>query len=474
MELKKTKTYIRGLDSILQGGLPTKRTTLMIGEHGSGKTNIGLEFIYKGAENKEPGIFVTFEESAKVLRENASTLGLDLASLEKRNRLFFMEGRLDPETVVSGKFGLKPMLSIISGKAKKMRAKRIVLDALDVLFLLFEDPLQVRAELFQLDRWLTESGLTSVITLRPKEFLPGALFQDFFYSMADCIIYLDARVLNQISTRRLRVIKYRGSNFGKNEYPFVITDKGIRVIPITDFELKHKPFGGRISSGIPELDTLLGGGYFRGSCILIGGEPGTGKTLLSTTFVQHVCGLGEKILYLSLEESPEALIQNITSAGIHLMPFQKSGRLHCLGAMPEATGPEEHLIRAMDLVEEKRHQHVVVDAISACERMGGKQAAFEFLMRLLNFLKEKGITCILTNQTSGSKSLLEISGNGISSMVDTVVFLSYIPEEDKTKRILQVLKSRGSSHSNQIQEFRIEGDGIHILNVYSGSPEVLT
>jgi len=466
--LKKTPTYINGLDEILNGGLPARRTTLVVGEPGSGKTVMGMEFLFRGAINEEPGIFLGFEEPPRILRENALTFGWDFRSLERDGRLFLMEGGLDPEVVMSGKFSLKPMLSIITGKAKEMGAKRVVIDALDVLFRLFETPSQVRSELHQLNKWLTESGLTSILTLKPREEPPGSLFQDFFYSMADCVIHLDARLLNQISTRRLRVVKYRGSSFGRNEYPFVITVEGVRTIPITRFELRHKPFGERISTGIPSLDTMLGGGYHRASCILLAGEPGTGKTLLASTFVRNVCSRGEKVLYLSFEESPEVLVHNVRSAGIHLLPFLKGERLHIFGAMPEATGSEEHLIRMSDAVERIKPQHVIVDAISACERMGGKQVAFDYLMRLLNFLKERGITTILTNQTTGTKSQIEISGNGISSMVDTVIFLSYIPGEGETNRIIQVLKSRGSNHSNQVRQYRITDEGMEILEAYMG------
>ncbi len=473
--LKKTPTYIQGLDNVLEGGLPTRRTTLIIGDPGSGKTVMSIEFLYRGALHGEPGIFLGFEESAATLRENALTLGWDLAALERDNRLFIMEGRLSPEAVISGKFSLKPMLAVISGKAKEMGARRIVLDALDVLLqLLFDDPAQVRAELHLLNHWLAESGLTAIMTLRPQQGASEATFQHFFHSIADCVIILDTRVLNQVSIRRLRVIKYRGSSFGRNEYPYVITETGIRTIPITVFELKHQPFGEEISSGIPRLDALLNGGYYRASCVLLAGEPGTGKTLLASTFVRQVCSQGEKVLYLSMEESPEALVRNVTSAGIDLEPFRKAGTLHFFGAMPEATGAEEHLLRLMSEVERIQPQHVVVDAISACERMGGKQAAFEFLMRLLNFLKERGITTIFTNQTSGSKAQLEISGNGISSMLDTVILISYVQGEGETNRVIQVLKSRGAGHSNQVREFIIRDDGLHIQDAYIGPSGVLT
>ncbi|MCR4407475.1 MAG: circadian clock protein KaiC [Anaerolineae bacterium] len=472
--MKKVPTYIQGLDDILEGGLPAQRTTLIMGDPGSGKTVMSVEFLYRGALHGEPGIFLGFEESAASFRENALTMGWDLAALEADNRLFIMEGRLSPEVVISGKISLKPMLAVISGKAKEMGARRIALDALDVLLQLFDDPMQVRAELHLLNHWLAESGLTAVMTLKHRDGPSITTFQDFFHSIADCVINLDARVLNQVSTHRLRVIKYRGSSFGRNEYPYVITDTGIRTIPITAFELRHQPFGERISSGIPRLDALLDGGYYRASCVLLAGEPGTGKTLLATTFVRQVCSQGEKVLYLSLEESPEALVRNVTSAGIDLEPFCKAGALHFIGAMPEATGAEEHLLRLMSEVERIRPQHVVVDAISACERMGGKQAAFEYLMRLLNFLKERGITTIFTNQTSGSKVQMEISGNGISSMLDTVILISYVQGEGETNRIIQVLKSRGTGHSNQVREFIIGDDGLHIQDAYIGPGGVLT
>ena len=473
MALKKTPTYISGLDEILNGGLPSGRTTLVVGEPGSGKTVMGMEFIFRGVINGEPGIYLGFEESVRTFRENALTFGWNMESLEKANRLFLMEGRLDPEAVVSGKFGLKPMLSIISGKAKEIGAKRVVIDALDVLLWLFETPLQVRSELHQLNRWLAESGLTTILTLKLRGEYPVSLFQDFFYSMADCVIHLDSRVLNQVSTRRLQVIKYRGSIFGRNEYPFIITDWGIQTIPITRFELRHQPFGKRISTGISTLDDMMGGGYHQASCILLAGEPGIGKTLLASSFVRHMCSRGEKVVYFSFEESPDALIHNIKSAGIYLDRYRKAGRLYLFGVMPEATGSEEHLIRMFDAVEKMKPQHVVVDAISACERMGGKQVAFDFLTRLLNFLKERGITTLLTNQTTGTKAHIEISGNGISSMVDSVLFLSYIQGERETNRVIQVLKSRGSKHSSQVREFRIGDDGVQILDAYVGHGRVV-
>jgi len=472
--LCKTPTHIQGLDEILEGGLPEKRTTLLIGDIGSGKTVMGVEFLYRGALNGEPGIFLGFEETSAKLRENALTLGWDLAVLEADNRLFLMEGRLDPETVVSGKLSLKPMLAIISGKAKEMGARRIVLDALDVLFMLYDDPVDVRAEIHRLNQWLAESGLTAVITLRPREEGPASLFQDFFKSMADCALSLNVNVRNQVPTRSLRVIKYRGSNFGGNEYPYLITEHGIRTNPITIFALKHRAFGERVTSGIPRLDAMLAGGYLRSSCVMLAGEPGTGKTLLAASFARDACGRGEKAFYLSFEESPETLVQHVASAGIDLKPCLKTGKLQLVSFMPESMGVEEHLLREVDLIEKFQPQHVIVDAISACDRMRGKPAAFDYLMRLMNFLKDWGTTTVLTKQTSGAKNQMEIFGSGISSMVDTVIYVGYEEADGETNRTIQVLKSRGSSHSNQAREFVISNDGVQILDLYLGPGGVLT
>lgn len=473
-KLKKAPTYIRGLDDILEGGLPRRRTTVINGGAGSGKTLLALEFLYRGALGGEPGIFISFEESVEQLRQNAAALGWDLPALERENRLFLLDGRIKSDTLISGDFSLKGLLAIAAGKSREMGAKRIVIDALEVALRLFDEPRQVRSEIHLLNDWLQQAGLSVILTVRPPSRGGVSIYEDFFESMGDCVIVLDARVADQISTRRLRVVKYRGSGFGRNEYPYVITNNGIHTAPISTVGLQHKPLGEKITTGIPRLDEVLDGGYRRGACVLFAGMPGTGKTILSSTFVTAACGRGERALYISFEESEAALVENVLSAGVALRPHIESGHLRLLASFPEAMGAEEHYIRALESIEDLSPAHVVVDAISACERMGGRQAAFEYLMRLLNACKERGVTVLLVNQTIRKDDFSEISGIGVSSMVDTVVRLTYKEDYGEITRLLHILKSRGSRHSNQKREYVITDDGIQIRDIYLGEGEVLT
>lgn len=472
-QLNKVKTFIEGLDDIIEGGLPHNRTTVINGHAGSGKTIFGFEFLYRGALNGEPGIFVGFEESAANIRENAATLGFDFLKLEKQNKLCIIEGQVAPEILLSGDFSLKGLLAIISGKSKEIGAKRIVIDALDVVLRLFEGTREVRNEMHLLNNWLRDSGLTVVLTLRPSKTLVTP-FEDFFDSLSDCIINLDVRIINQIATRRIRIVKYRGSGFARNEFPYVITSSGIQVAPITTVGLRHKKLGEHISSGNQDLDILLGGGYRRASCTLIAGLPGVGKTILASTFTNITCRRGENVLYIGFEESQLAMIGNVKSAGIKLEKFTKNNTLSFLSRFPEEMGAEEHYILLKNKIQEFNPQHIIIDAISATERMGGKQASYEYLMRVLNLSKSLGITTLFLNQLNGANSFIEISGVDISSMIDTAIFLTYIEFSGETNRLVHILKSRGSKHSNQKREYIITDDGIKFMDVYVGDNQVLT
>jgi circadian clock protein KaiC len=472
--LKKVATCVAGLDDILNGGIPRGRTTLVSGGPGSGKSVLGMEFLYRGALSGEPGIFVTFEERAAALRQSALGFGWHLAPLEEAGKFFLMEARVDPEAVLSGTFNLKGLLAIIEGKATAMGANRIVIDAVDVLLRLFDDPARERNELYALHDWLLDREMTTVLTVKVSKDTPTSARYEFLDFMADCVIYLDQRITEQINTRRLRVLKYRGSGFGSNEHPFVITEAGINIIPLLATGLRHKGLGRKVSTGHPRIDSILGGGYYRGSCILITGTSGTGKTTLASTFARVSCERGQKVLYISFEESQESMVSCMLSPGIDLRQPLKAGSLQFLTAIPESMGAEEHLIRAFRAMEAFRPDHVILDAISACNRMGSEAAAFDYLMRLINACKEQGVTIVLTNQATGLKEEQEISGIGISSLVDAVILLRYNEIGGEINRTLLVMKSRGSKHSNQYREFLITDQGIDVVDVYVGEGGMVT
>jgi circadian clock protein KaiC len=462
-ELNKAASHISGFDEILYGGLPEGRTTLIEGSPGTGKSIFGLEFLYRGALAGQAGIFVAFEERASAVRRNALTLGWDLESLEKSGKLSIIEASLDPATIVSGDFNIKALLAIIEGTAKAIGARRIVFDALDVLMRLFNDPVRERSEMYSLHEWLLDHEMTAILTVKASG--SNSIFSqyEFLEFMADCVIRLCQRPGEWVSTRELQIIKYRGSDFGRNGYPFVIQPGGIKVIPITEFGLHHKPLGSYVSSGNARLDSILGGGFRRGSSILIVGSSGTGKTTITNTFARAACGRGEKVLYLGFEESEEAMVETMLSPGIDLHPALKAGLLKVVTAMPEASGTEKHLVRTFQIIDELNPDHVIVDAISSFERMGSKRAAFEFAMRLVNWCKDRGITLIMNNQSKGGTDNREaISGLGISSIIDALLWLRFVETGKKLKRSLLVIKSRGTKHSAQYHDFQITDHGIEI------------
>jgi circadian clock protein KaiC len=401
-----------------------------------------------------------FEERAAAVRQDAWSRGLDLTLLEKKNTLCLMEARLDPAGIVSGEFSIAGLLAVLDQRIKAMNAKIVVIDAVDALLHLYDNPMRERQELYALHEWLLDRRVTTIMTVKatPAEELPGRYaFLDF---MADCVIHVDQRVTAQITTRRLRVIKYRGSGYGRNEYPFIINEDGINIVPITSNVLQHRAPGPRVSSGTAWLDGVLGGGFKRGTSILIAGTAGAGKTTMACVFAQAACLRRERVLYINFEESAESMASNMLSAGIALQPLLKAGTLAIQSYLPEAMGVEEHLFYSLKDVDRLKPHHVVVDAISACKRMGSEQAAFEYLMRVLNVCKERGITCIYINQTAGLDAAAEISGIGVSSLVDTIVLLHHLVSGRSMERQLTVMKARGSRHSDQTHAFRITEQGI--------------
>jgi circadian clock protein KaiC len=460
-EILKVATQIDGLDDILQGGFPEGRTTLLSGGPGTGKSILGLEFLYRGSVAGIPGIFLSFEETADSMRRNGLTFGWDLVPLEQAGTLYLMESRVEPHAMLSGDFNLKGLLAIIEGKGKEMGAARIVIDAVDMLTRFIEDAKRQQNEVLALNSWLKENGMTTLLTSKNIKDTDTSSRYDYLDFMADCVLSLDQRVKEQVTTKRLQVVKYRGSGFGPNEYPFLISGDGIHFNPISDVEMHYESGDERISSGSLALDGILGGGYMRGSCILITGTTGTGKTTLASTFARSVCKNQEKVLYVSYEESGEGMVQCMEQIGINLRPAIRDSRLQLLSVMPESMGIEEHLFRITSVLKQFSPKHLVVDAVSAVKRIAGDGAAFDLLVRLIDVCKKNGITVIFINQAKSSEDH-ELSGIGISSIIDTVIGLRLRDTGKELARNLLVLKSRGSKHSLRYHDFSLTEKGIQI------------
>ncbi|RJO66052.1 MAG: circadian clock protein KaiC [Myxococcales bacterium] len=458
--LAKLGTGVYGLDDVLNGGYPDGRTTLLKGGPGAGKTLFSLQFLHQSALKGIPGIFVTFEESTDAIRMNAATLGWDFRALEKKGLLFIHYAKMNPSDIIAGPFSLKALMAILDGKCKAIGAKQLAIDAIDVLMRRFEDSPRVRDELNALHEWLDENRYTCLLSVKSSDDPAISARFSFLDYMADCAIVLDHRMMEQISTRRLRVVKYRGSGFGTNEYPYIIGTNGISLVPIASVALVHRALGPHRSTGKKDFDEALDGGYRRGACILITGPSGAGKTTIACSLVQTACARGEKVLFISYEESPEALESSVRSAGIKLKPALRSGNLKIISRLPERMGADEHLFFDLLTIRSFQPDLVAVDAISACNRMGSGKAPFDYLMRLVNTCKEQGITCVLNNQMRSSAADVDLSGLGFSSLVDTVIQLRFEEIQSELKRSLVVLKARGSKHSPRFHDLRITDNGI--------------
>ena len=472
--LPKAATGIDGLDEITGGGLPRGRASLVCGAAGCGKTLLAMEFLVRGAsEQGEPGIFMAFEETAPELSENMRSLGHDLEDLRANGLLRIDHVRVErSEIEEAGDYDLEGLFVRLGHAIDSIGAKRIVLDTLEALFAGLDDQGRLRAELRRLLRWLKDRGVTAVITAERGE---GALTRHGMEEyVSDCVILLDHRVSEQVSTRRLRIVKYRGSAHGTNEYPFLIDERGIAVMPITSASLHHDVSDERVPSGVPRLDAMLGGnGYFRGSTVLVTGTAGTGKTTLAASFAAAACARGERCLYFAFEESPRQLMRNLRSVGIELEPFVQRGLLRFHAARPTMQGLETHLATAHRAVLDFAPQAVVIDPITALHNAGADLDAYAMLMRLIDFLKSRQVTALMTSLTSGGDAL-EQTAVGVTSLVDTWLLLRDIELGGERNRGLCVLKSRGMAHSNQIREFVIGDRGIDLLDAYSGSAGVLT
>ncbi|HNB36353.1 MAG TPA: circadian clock protein KaiC [Anaerolineales bacterium] len=466
----KTPTNIIGLDEILLGGVPTGGLTLLNGRAGTGKTLFGLEFLVKGAQMGEPGVLITFEEQEDALRRYAAGFGWDSDALENKGLLTIITARFDPDALLSGDFDLGGILAILRHKTESLHARRVFIDSPDMFLNLLDNRSKERTEIYRLIAWLRQQNMTTLMTAKLEREGENSISDyGFLVYMADCVVQLDQKVIEQVTTRRMRVIKYRGSAHGRNEYPFSITDRGIWIIPITETHLNHTALGKPIPTGVAELDALMGGGYMQASCNLITGSSGTGKTTFAAAFTRRSAEDGKRVYYINFEESPASMMSCMLSPGIDLHPLVDAGSLRFLSLMPESQGIEEHLIAAFRGISEFHPDIVIVDAISACRRMGSRFAAFDYLLRLIDHCKRSGITILLTNLTDSTGEAQEITGFDLSSMIDTVVVLRNTERNGEFRRQLSVLKARGHSHTNKVHEFRISDKGIFVTGKEAGN-----
>ncbi|HEV3513537.1 MAG TPA: circadian clock protein KaiC [Candidatus Sulfotelmatobacter sp.] len=472
--LPKAPTGIQGLDEITLGGFPRGRPTLICGSAGAGKTLLAMEFLVCGAiQYNEPGVFMAFEETAAELAQNVRSLGFDLEELAKEKKLVVDYVRIERSEIdETGDYDLEGLFIRLGSAIDAIGAKRVVLDTIENLFAGLQNQGILRAELRRLFRWLKDKGVTAVITAERGE---GALTRHGLEEyVSDCVILLDHRVSNQLSTRRLRIVKYRGTAHGTNEYPFLIDEGGFSVLPVTSLGLHHMASEERISSGIPRLDTMLGGeGFYRGSTILLSGTAGTGKTSLAMHCVDAACRRGERCLYFSFEESPAQMVRNMRSIGLNLDQWIKKDLLHFHSSRATLYGLEMHLAVIHREVQEFDPKVVVLDPVGSLIQAGDQRDAHTMLIRLIDFLKQRGITAFLTNLSSAGNAL-EKTAVEISSIVDTWLFVRHIELGGERNRALYVLKSRGMAHSNQLREFLLTERGVDLLDVYVGPDGVLT
>ncbi len=469
----KAPTGINGLDEITGGGLPHGRITLVCGGAGCGKTLLAMEFVINGAiQFGEPGVVIAFEETAGELAANVASLGYDLEDLVARKLISIDAITLDrSDHHHAGEYDLEGLFVRLGHAIDAIGAKRVVLDTLEALFAGFDNELVLRAELRRLFRWLKDRGVTAVITGEQGNGTYTRYGLEEYVS--DCVLKLDNRIVDQISTRRLRIVKYRGSTHGTNEYPFLIDRNGLSVLPVTSIGLDYPVSTERVPTGVAALDALLsGGGYFRGSSVLVSGTAGTGKSSLAAMFADASCRRGERVLYFALEEPGAQIVRNMASIGLDLGKWQASKRLLIHAGRPTVYGLEMHLVRMHQAVEAFEPRAVIVDPISSLVSAGHRHEVKSMLVRLFDYLKGKQITTLVTSLTSAEG--LEETTLGISSLIDSWFQVRDIEISGERTRGLSLVKSRGMGHSNEVREFIISSTGIDLVPVAVGPTGVLT
>lgn len=475
----KTLTGIAGLDEITGGGLPRGRTTLLAGGAGSGKTILSLQFLVHGAAGgKEPGIFVAFEETSQRIIGNAEGFGWDLPHLQETNKLYFMDAQPDPDVVYAGNFDLSGMLAALQAKAKSMKARRIVIDALDIVLALLPDTAARRREIFRLHDWLLANGLTAIITAKTGADEASSLMHQsfgFMQFMVDCSVLLNHAVVLGVSQRNLRVQKFRGSGFDENESPFLISKNGVevavsRTLGRNDTAVTNE----RVSSGVERLDTMLGGGYYRGASVLITGMPGTAKTTLSGAFVEAACRRGERTMFVSFDSDGSEVIRNLSSVGIELGKYVKNGCLSVISARTITGSAETYLVRIKMLAKEHNARCLVIDPVSTLSKSGNELTAHSVAERLIDWSKSEGTTLVCTSLLDEMASHFDgRSPLQISTLADTWIHLNYLVQAGERNRGMSIIKSRGTAHSNQVRELILSDKGVTVADAYTAGGEVL-
>jgi circadian clock protein KaiC len=470
----KVPTGIAGFDDISRGGLPAGRTTLVVGTPGAGKTVFALQCLVNGAQEfGEAGIFVAFEENSRQIISNGAAFGWDIPGLES-TRLFFLDAYLSPQIVQAGAFDLAGVLAALEDRVAEMDAKRVVFDGLDVLLNLLDDPVAERREIYRVHEWLLRNELTGIITAKSSFHDPFSTAPwGFLQYMADAVIVLHHRVVDRVALRGARIIKYRGSAFSANEYPLVIGHSGIEIATFGPEELSFEVSSERVSTGVERLDSMLGGGYYRGSSVLVTGAPGTAKTTLGAAFANASCGRGERILYVSFDEPASQIVRNMRSVGIDLEPHVAAGLLHMYSVRTEVRSAEEHLVVLGRMISEFEPAGIIVDPVSALVKSGGQLAAADTAIRLLDLARSRGVTAVcasLIDERTADQGNTDIQ---ISTIADTWIHVAYVLQGGERNRALSIIKSRGMSHSNQVREMVLSEDGITLTDVYVEGGDVL-
>jgi circadian clock protein KaiC len=473
----KSPTGITGFDAMTGGGVPRGRTTLVIGGPGSGKTIFGLQFLAEGVKSGEPGIFVAFEEAADRIIANAEGFGWDLDQIGPRE-VFFLDAQPTPDVVQFGDFDLGGMIATLDGKATAMGASRIVIDALDIVLALLPDAAAKRREVYRLHEWLLTRGLTAMITAKAgaddtATVTPGPF--GFMQFMVDCAVTLNHTVVLGVSQRDLRILKFRGSSFDENESPFLIGSTGIEVaVARTPGREAAEVTNERVSSGVKRLDTMLGGGYYRGASVLITGFPGTAKTTLSGAFAEAACLRGEKTMFVSIDSDGPEVVRNLSSVGIRLDRFVENGLLQMVSARTITGSAETFLVRIKTMAQLHQARCLVIDPISTLSKPGNGQTAHNVAERLIDWSKAESITLLCTsmldemaNQQEGGSPLQ------ISTLADTWIHLNYLVQAGERNRGMSIIKSRGTAHSNQVRELILSDDGVNLADIYAAGGEVL-